>query len=153
MERVTSLVNNALKKLEKKASEEEIQTTYLVLSSGLKSQLGSDAKSTALAYLYALEGVSSWALQTATKNALKGKAEGLNATFMPSTADFYRYCEKLESDIRLQANRLLKNLEKPERTEKAQEAPLTSVCLEKLQRGLEEILKDIEGKQQNSEKC
>ncbi|EJF75080.1 hypothetical protein MEC_00556 [Bartonella alsatica IBS 382] len=95
-----------------------------------------DTKSTALAYLYTLEGVSSWVLHTATKNALKRKEEGLNPTFMPSTADFYRYCEKLESDIRFRADRLLKNLEKPERTEKAQEAPLTSVRLEKLQRGL-----------------
>ncbi|EJF79404.1 hypothetical protein MCO_00970 [Bartonella sp. DB5-6] len=133
-----------MKKLEKKASEEEIQTTYLVLSSGLKSQLGSDAKSTALAYLYALEGVSSWVLQTATKNVLKGKAEGLNATFMPSTADFYRYCEKLKSDIRFRANRLLKNLEKPEKGTN-QKAPMPSERIEKLQKELEEILKGIEG--------
>ncbi|WP_335617776.1 hypothetical protein [Bartonella sp. WD16.2] len=71
------MVHDALKKLEKKATEEEIQTAYLVLSSGLKNQLGSDEKSTSLAYFYALDGVSSWVLQTATKGALKGKAEGL----------------------------------------------------------------------------
>ncbi|ENN89969.1 hypothetical protein m02_11620 [Bartonella bovis m02] len=71
--KATSLVNDALKKLEKKATEEEIQTAYFVLSSGLKSQLGSDEKSTSVAYFYALDGVSSWVLQTATKDALKGK--------------------------------------------------------------------------------
>ncbi|WP_317993843.1 MULTISPECIES: hypothetical protein [Bartonella] len=144
-ERITSLVHDALQKLEKKATEEEIQTTYIVLSNGLKSPMGSDEKATALAYLYALEGISSWVLQTATKNALKGKAEGLNATFMPSTADFYCYCEKLESDIRFRANRILRNLEKPEATEKSQEVPLTSDRIEKPQRSLEEVLKGIEG--------
>ncbi|WP_208433095.1 hypothetical protein [Bartonella taylorii] len=143
-ERVTSLVHDALQKLERKATEEEIQTAYLVLSSGLKSQSQTDEKATALAYLYALEGVSSWVLQTATKNALKGKAEGLNATFMPSTADFYRYCEKLESDIRFRANRLLKNLEKPEKGTN-QKAPMPSERIEKPHRSLEEVLKGIEG--------
>ncbi|WP_375673154.1 hypothetical protein [Bartonella sp. TS82HLJMH] len=144
-ERVTSLVNEALKKLGRKATEEEIQTTYLVLSNGLKSQSQTDEKATALAYLYALEGISSWALQTATKNALKGKAEGLNPTFMPSTADFYRYCENLESGIRLQANRLLKNLEKPEIKATDQKPPIPSERIEKLQKELEEVLKGIEG--------
>ncbi|WP_175869455.1 hypothetical protein [Bartonella gabonensis] len=143
-ERVTELVTNALQKLEIKATEEEIQTAYLVLSNGLKSPMRSDEKATALAYFYALEGISSWVLQTATKNVLKGKAEGLNATFMPSTADFYRYCEKLESDIRFQANRLLKNLQKPEVGGKNQETAITSECVEKLQKELEEILKGIE---------
>ncbi len=133
-----------MQKLERKATEEEIQTAYLVLSSGLKSQSQTDEKATALAYLYALEGVSSWVLQTATKNALKGKAEGLNATFMPSTADFYRYCEKLESDIRFRANRLLKNLEKPEKGTN-QKAPMPSERIEKPHRSLEEVLKGIEG--------
>ncbi|WP_019221329.1 hypothetical protein [Bartonella senegalensis] len=144
MERVTAFVNDALKKLERKASEEEIQTTFLVLSNGLKNPLGSDEKSTALAYFYALEGISSWALQTATKNALKGKAEGLNATFMPSTADFYRYCETLENDIRWRANRILKNLQKPEIKSQDQEAVITSERVEKLHKGLEEVLKEIE---------
>ncbi|WP_038473496.1 hypothetical protein [Bartonella tribocorum] len=143
-ERVTSLVHDALQKLEKKATEEEIQTTYLVLSNGLKSPMGSDEKATALAYLYTLEGISSWVLQAATKNALKGKAEGLNATFMPSTADFYRYCEKLESDIRYQANRILKSLEKPEINATDQKPPVSSERIEKLQRELEEVLKGIE---------
>ncbi|WP_375666526.1 hypothetical protein [Bartonella sp. TT121SHDZB] len=143
-ERITLLVHDALKKLAKKASEEEIQTTYLVLSNGLKSPMGSDEKSTALAYLYALEGVSSWVLQTATKDVLKGKAEGLNPTFMPSTADFYRYCEKLESNIRYQANRILKNLEKPEIKATNQEPPVSSEHIKKLQRELEKVLKGIE---------
>ncbi|WP_375646731.1 hypothetical protein [Bartonella sp. TT29SHDZB] len=143
-ERITSLVHDALQKLEKKATEEEIQTTYLVLSNGLKSPMGSDEKATALAYLYALEGVSSWVLQTATKDVLKGKAEGLNPTFMPSTADFYRYCEKLESNIRYQANRILKNLEKPENKATNQEPPVSSEYIKKLQRELEKVLKGIE---------
>ncbi|WP_208000007.1 hypothetical protein [Bartonella saheliensis] len=143
-ERVTAFVNDALKKLERKATEEEIQTTYLVLSNGFKSPMGSDEKATALAYLYALEGISSWALQTATKNALKGKAEGLSTTFMPSTADFYCYCEKLESDIRLQANSILKNLQKPEIKSQDQEAVITSKRVEKLHKGLKEVLKGIE---------
>ncbi|CDO48618.1 hypothetical protein BM1374166_00935 [Bartonella tribocorum] len=106
--------------------------------------MGSDEKATALAYLYTLEGISSWVLQAATKNALKGKAEGLNATFMPSTADFYRYCEKLESDIRYQANRILKSLEKPEINATDQKPPVSSERIEKLQRELEEVLKGIE---------
>ncbi|WP_035008003.1 hypothetical protein [Candidatus Bartonella washoeensis] len=143
--RVTSLVHDALKKLEKKATEEEIQTTYLVLSSGLRSQLGSDEKSTALAYLYALKGISSWVLQTATKNALKGKAEGLNPTFMPSTADFYRYCEKLENDIRFRANRIIKNLQKPELKGKEQVTPLMTERMEDVQQELEQVLKGVSG--------
>ncbi|WP_254472611.1 hypothetical protein [Bartonella sp. B1098] len=150
-ERVTALVTDALQKLEKKATEEEIQTAFLVLSNGLKSPMGSDEKATALAYFYALEGISSWILQTATKNVLKGKAEGLNTTFMPSTADFYRYCEKLESDIRYQANRILKNLQKPEIKSKNQEATISSdrterteKSLEELLNGMEEVLKGIE---------
>ncbi|WP_254492212.1 hypothetical protein [Bartonella sp. B1099] len=145
------MANDALQKLERKATEEEIQTTFLVLSNGLKSPMGSDEKSTALAYLYTLEGISSWILQTATKNVLKGKAEGLNTTFMPSTADFYRYCEKLESDIRYQANRILKNLQKPEIKSKNQEATISSdrsesteKSLEELLNGMEEVLKGIE---------
>ncbi|AQX21145.1 hypothetical protein Bcsk_004870 [Bartonella sp. CDC_skunk] len=144
-ERITSLVHDALKKLEKKATEEEIQTTYLVLSNGLKSQLQTDEKATALAYLYTLEGISSWVLQTATKNALKGKAEGLNTTFMPSTADFYRYCENLEKSIRLQANCLLKNLEKPEIKASYHKPPISSERIANLQKELEEVLKGIEG--------
>ncbi|WP_180338246.1 hypothetical protein [Bartonella mastomydis] len=143
-ERVTALVTDALQKLEKKATEEEIQTAYLVLSNGLKSPMGSDEKATALAYFYALNGISSWILQTATKNALKGKAEGLNATFMPSTADFYRYCEKLENGIRLQANRILKNLQKPEIKSKNQEVTISSERIEKRSKELEEVLKGIE---------
>ncbi|MBB5074087.1 hypothetical protein HNQ69_001221 [Bartonella callosciuri] len=74
-QRITSLVHDVLQKLERKATEEEIQMAYLVLSNRLKSPMGSDEKTTALAYLYALEGISRWVLQTATKNALKGKAE------------------------------------------------------------------------------
>lgn len=144
VERVTSLVDDALQKLERKATEEEIQTTFLVLSNGLKSPMGSDEKATALAYFYALEGISSWILQMATKNALKGKAEGLNTTFMPSTADFYRYCEKLESDIRWSANYILKALEKPEIKEREQKPLATSERVEKLQKELEEVLKGIE---------
>nr|CBI78686.1 conserved hypothetical protein [Bartonella sp. AR 15-3] len=144
-ERITSLVHDALKKLEKKATEEEIQTTYLVLSNGLKNQSQTDEKATALAYLYALEGISSWVLQTATKKVLKGKAEGLNPTFMPSTADFYRYCENLENSIRLQANRLLKNLEKPEIKASYQKPSIPSECIEKFQKELAEVLKGIEG--------
>lgn len=145
-ERVTSLVHDALQKLEKKATEEEIQTTYLVLSNGLRSPMGLDEKATALAYFYTLEGISSWILQTATKNALKGKAEGLNATFMPSTADFYRYCEKLENDIRYQANRILKNLEKPEVNATDQKPLVSSERMEELKKGLKEVLKNIEDK-------
>ncbi|WP_375693648.1 hypothetical protein [Bartonella sp. AP122HLJHH] len=142
-ERITSLVHDALQKLEKKATEEEIQTTYLVLSNGLKSPMGSDEKATALAYLYALEGISSWVLQTATKNALKGKAEGLNSTFMPSTADFYRYCKTLEGNIRFHAKHILRSLEKPEK-ETNKKAPMPSERIEKLQKELEEVLKGIE---------
>ncbi|WP_375608849.1 MULTISPECIES: hypothetical protein [unclassified Bartonella] len=145
-ERITSLVHDAFQKLEKKATEEEIQTTYLVLSNGLKSPMGSDEKATALAYFYALEGISSWILQTATKNALKGKAEGLNATFMPSTADFYRYCAKLESDIRYQANRILKNLEKPEIKATDQKLAISLERMEELKKELKEVLKGIEDK-------
>ncbi|WP_198005536.1 hypothetical protein [Bartonella florencae] len=143
-ERVTALVTDALQQLERKATEEEIQTAYLVLSNGLKNPIGSDEKATALAYAYTLESISSWVLQTAIKNALKGKAEGLNATFMPSTADFYRYCEKLESDIRFQANRVLKVLQKPEIEGKNQEATITSERIEKRPKELEEVLKGIE---------
>lgn len=108
--------------------------------------MGSDEKATALAYRYALEGISSWILQTATKNALKGKAEGLNPTFMPSTADFYRYCENLESGIRLQANRILKNLEKPEIKAVDQKPAVSSERMEELKEGLKEVLKNIEDK-------
>lgn len=132
--------------LEKKATEEEIQTTYLVLSNGLRSPMELDEKSTALAYFYTLHGISSWILQTATKNALKGKAEGLNTTFMPSTADFYRYCENLESSIRLQADHILKNLEKPEIKATDQKPTVSLERIEKLQRELEEVLKGIEDK-------
>nr|CDP80290.1 hypothetical protein BN1046_01217 [Bartonella schoenbuchensis] len=137
--KATSLVHDALKKLEKKATEEEIQTAYLVLSSGLKSQLGSDEKSTSLAYFYALDGISSWVLQTATKDALKGKAEGLNTTFMPSTADFYHYCEKLENRIRTRASCILKNLQKPELESRRQEKLVTSERLEAFQKELRKI--------------
>ncbi|WP_208000031.1 MULTISPECIES: hypothetical protein [Bartonella] len=143
-ERVTAFVNDALKKLERKATEEEIQTTYLVLSNGLKSPMGSDEKATALAYFYALNGISSWILQTATKNALKGKAEGLSSTFMPSAADFYLYCEKLESDIRLQANCILKNLQKPEIGDKNQKTAVTPERPDRTEKSLEEVLKGIE---------
>ncbi|WP_212113003.1 hypothetical protein [Bartonella queenslandensis] len=143
-ERITSLVHDALEKLEKKATEEEIQTTYLVLSNGLKSPMGSDEKATALAYFYTLEGISSWILQTATKNVLKGKAEGLNTTFMPSTADFYRYCEKLESDIRYQANRILKDLQKAEVNATDQKPSVSSERLEKILDDLDRVIKHIE---------
>ncbi|ENN91945.1 hypothetical protein [Bartonella bovis] len=133
------MVNDALKKLKKKATEEEIQTAYFVLSSGLKSQLGSDEKSTSVAYFYALDGVSSWVLQTATKDALKGKAEGLNTTFMPSTADFYHYCEKLENRIRTRASCILKNLQKPELESKERGKRITSDHLEAFQQELRKV--------------
>ncbi|MCZ2159217.1 hypothetical protein NPX99_08175 [Bartonella sp. 220] len=143
-ERVTSLANDALKKLEKKATEEEIQTTYLVLSNGLKSPSGADEKATSLAYLYTLEGISSWALQTATKNVLKGKAEGINATFMPATAEFYHYCENLETGVRLRVNRIFKSLQKPEIKGKEQETPLAQNRMEELQTELSKVLKCLE---------
>ncbi|MDD9334368.1 MAG: hypothetical protein PV354_12240, partial [Bartonella sp.] len=60
-------------------------------------------------------------------------------------ADFYRYCENLENGIRLQANRLLKNLEKPEIKASYQKPPIPSERIEKLQKELEEVLKSIEG--------
>ncbi|UTO27820.1 hypothetical protein [Bartonella harrusi] len=143
-ERITSLANDALKKLENKATEEEIQTTYLVLSNGLKSPSEYDEKSTALAYFYTLDGISSWALQTATKNALRGKAEGLNATFMPSTADFYRYCEQLESNIHMNIDYLVRSLQKPEIQDKGKEMPLTPEGAEKFEAELSEVLKGLE---------
>ncbi|UTO29382.1 hypothetical protein [Bartonella harrusi] len=143
-ERITSLANDALKELENKATEEEIKTTYLVLSNGLKSPSEYDEKSTALAYFYTLDGISSWALQTATKNALKGKAEGLNATFMPSTADFYGYCERLENGIRMSVDQILRYLQRPERQDKEKETPIAPERLEKLQKELSEVLKGLE---------
>ncbi|UNE55282.1 hypothetical protein [Bartonella machadoae] len=143
---ITSLANDALKKLERKATEEEIQTTYLVLSNGLKRSLECDEKATALAYFYTLDGISSWALQTATKNALKGKAEGLNATFMPSTADFYRYCEEVENGIRINIDQILRYLQRPEIEDKRKEPPLTPECVEKLEAELSEALKGTKDK-------
>ncbi len=145
-ERITSLANDALKKLENKATEEEIKTTYLVLSNGLKSPSEYDEKATALAYFYTLDGISSWALQTATKNTLRGKAEGLNATFMPSTADFYRYCEKLESNIRMNINYIVRSLQKPGIEDKGKEARLAPERVEKLETEFSKIFKGAEDK-------
>ncbi|WP_019223371.1 hypothetical protein [Bartonella rattaustraliani] len=99
--------------LEKKATEEEIHAAFMVLANGLKSQF-SDQKSMAVAYFYALNGVSSWALKQAMDDVFKGKAEGLNPTFMPSAPEFYSYCERLEDNVRVKADSIILSLNKPE---------------------------------------
>ncbi|WP_194284852.1 hypothetical protein [Bartonella sp. WD16.2] len=60
-----------------KADGEVIAEAMRIFSCGLKISQNSDEEGMSLAYGMALEGVSSWVLQTATKGALKGKAEGL----------------------------------------------------------------------------
>lgn len=55
---------------------------------------------------------------------------------MPSTADFYHYCEKLESRIRTKANHIIKDLQKPELESKKQGKMITSERLETFQQEL-----------------
>ncbi|AQX30188.1 hypothetical protein BscR1v2_002330 [Bartonella schoenbuchensis R1] len=58
---------------------------------------------------------------------------------MPSTADFYHYCEKLENRIRTRASCILKNLQKPELESRRQEKLVTSERLEAFQKELRKI--------------
>ncbi len=112
--RIISLGNEALQKLEEKASEEEIKAMFLMLSGGLKSQPREDEKATAVAYLFSLNGLSRWAIKTATRDVMKGKAAGLSTTFMPASADLMLYCEKLENDIRTTVKGIFTSLDRPE---------------------------------------
>ncbi|WP_455480859.1 hypothetical protein V3564_00170 [Bartonella sp. B12(2025)] len=59
MKMVTSLTNDALSAFRQTVRENEIKTAFSVLSGGLKSQFGADEKSTAFAYFYAFNGISS----------------------------------------------------------------------------------------------
>ncbi|WP_375674287.1 hypothetical protein [Bartonella sp. CL100XZDX] len=106
--------NEALQKLDEKASEEEIKAMFLMLSGGLKSLPGEDEKATAVAYLFSLDGLSRWAIKTATRDVMKGKAQGLSTTFMPASADLLLYCEKLECSAKKQAKSILEALDRPE---------------------------------------
>ncbi|WP_455480860.1 hypothetical protein V3564_00175 [Bartonella sp. B12(2025)] len=60
-----------------------------------------------------------------TKDVLKGKVESLSTTFMPSSADFRFYCEKLEEEIRLTCGIVMTSLGMPEEEGKEQGTPLT----------------------------
>ncbi|AQX19252.1 hypothetical protein BWD162_010800 [Bartonella sp. WD16.2] len=60
---------------------------------------------------------------------------------MPSTADFYHYCEKPEHSIRTRASCILKDLQKPELESKKQEK---LVMLERLEAFQKELRKTFE---------
>ncbi|WP_455478702.1 hypothetical protein V3565_02260 [Bartonella sp. B10] len=140
----TSLINDALLVLRQTAGENEIKTAFSVLSGGLKSQFGADEKSTALAYFYSLDGISSWALQKATKDVLKEKAESLSTTFMPSSADFRLYCEKLERDVRSNCDSVMTSLGMLEEEIKEQGTPVTIERMEEFRKELRGALKSVE---------
>ncbi|ALE03427.1 hypothetical protein [Bartonella ancashensis] len=106
--------HKVLKILDEKATKEELSTMFQLLSGALKHQSTADAKATAAAYLLSLDGISHWALKTATRDIMRGKAEGLSRTFMPSAPELYAYCDKLERDIRGCVEYVFKALEKPE---------------------------------------
>ncbi len=134
-ERIISLGNEALQMLDEKASEEEIKAMFLMLSGGLKSQPGEDEKATAVAYLFSLNGLSRWAIKTATRDVMKGKAKGLSTTFMPASADLLLYCEKLEDDIRTTVKGIFTSLDRPEIKPKGE--PVSAEKWDKLMQMLE----------------
>ncbi|UNE55464.1 hypothetical protein LNM86_06605 [Bartonella machadoae] len=122
--------NEVLQKLDEKASEEEIKAMFLMLSGGLKSQSREDEKATAVAYLFSLGGLSRWAIKTATRNVMKGEAEGLSTTFMPASPDLLLYCKKLEDDIQSTVEKIFKELDRPET--KPKEEPVSAEKWEEL---------------------
>ncbi|WP_019224108.1 hypothetical protein [Bartonella rattaustraliani] len=109
----------------------------MLISNGLKMQTTADPTSTALAYTYVLRNVSSWALEQAVQDVLLGKAQGLNATFMPSASEFYSYCEKLENNIRVKAESIIRSLNKPEM--KPQGKLMSDEKFEELMRQMKEM--------------
>ncbi|WP_245264372.1 hypothetical protein [Bartonella bacilliformis] len=70
--------HKALTILDEKAAKEDLSAMFRLLSGVLKHQSTADAKTTAAAYLLSLNSVSHWALKTATRDIMKGKAEGLS---------------------------------------------------------------------------
>ncbi|WP_208435064.1 hypothetical protein [Bartonella phoceensis] len=133
--------HEALQMLDEKASEEEIKAMFLTLSGGLKSQPGEDEKATAVAYLFSLDGLSRWAIKTATRDVMKGKAEGLSTTFIPASADLLLYCEKLEDDIRTTVKGIFTSLDRPEIKPKGE--PVSAEKWDKLMQMLEKPKIDL----------
>ncbi|MFT4358985.1 hypothetical protein ACMX1A_06110, partial [Bartonella bacilliformis] len=74
--KIISLGHKALTILDEKAAKEDLSAMFRLLSGVLKHQSTADAKATATAYLLSLNGVSHWALKTATRDIMKRKAEG-----------------------------------------------------------------------------
>ncbi|WP_197721504.1 hypothetical protein [Bartonella vinsonii] len=80
-----------------KASVEDIAEALDVLEGGLTMQKVANGNARARAYVVALDGVSLWSLLQAVKNLVRGEAEGMSTTFVPSSADLAKYCRDMES--------------------------------------------------------
>ncbi|VEJ45763.1 Uncharacterised protein [Bartonella vinsonii] len=68
-----------------------------MLEGGLTMQKVANGNARARAYVVALDGVSLWSLLQAVKNLVRGEAEGMSTTFVPSSADLAKYCRDMES--------------------------------------------------------
>ncbi|WP_345117754.1 hypothetical protein [Bartonella jaculi] len=79
-----------------KATIEDMAEALDVLEGGLTMQKVSNVEVRAKAYIAALDGVSLWSLLQAVKNLIRGEAEGMSTTFVPSSADLAKYCRGLE---------------------------------------------------------
>jgi len=78
--------------------------------------ISNDIKVMATMYKMVLDGLPFAVLKQAVEDIVFGKAEGLSDTFMPTTAQLRKYCEKLVEEARACVKQAKRLLDAPEET-------------------------------------
>jgi len=73
-----------------------LATLFNALKAGVA---GNDVEIMASTYKMALNGIAYEVLAMAVEDLVLGKAEGLSATFMPTTAQLRQYCDRIQGKM------------------------------------------------------
>jgi len=88
------------------------------------STVSNDVDIMVACYKMVLEGFSYAVLRQAADDILHGKANGISATFMPSTAELRLYCEKVEGIAKARISYAQSLLDAPEELGRAKRVDL-----------------------------
>lgn len=96
------------------ATDDELAENLDLLISGRKIANQADPTSLGRVYAMVLGDVPAAILKMAVANIIRGKADGIEKTFLPSTDVMLDYCERLQRDVLAKAAMVERMLHLPE---------------------------------------
>jgi len=129
--RIVLSIHNAMQTL---ATDEEIEENLALLIAGRKSSNKADPHSMGKVYAMVMCEVPAAILKLAVSNIVRGKADGIEKGFIPSTDILLDYCERLQRDVMAKAVMVERMLQLPE-----QDAPPEPMSEDQMARRREQI--------------